>query len=99
MTHVKRIAGDRARKPTPPKPAHAEREATCIGCNCTDRRGCVTHDDFGARSTCSWLRVNWRTGRGICSSCAHLVPKWDRNQSHGIVYGKGTGTGKTKQFG
>ncbi len=63
-------------------PVPAEVEARCIGCGCTDSHGC----DRG----CFWLRINRQNGRGICSSCDHLVAKWDRNQRRGLVYGQGT---------
>jgi hypothetical protein len=41
-----------------------EKEATCIGCGCTDSNACI-----GENGACHWLKVNRETGFGICSAC------------------------------
>ncbi len=41
------------------------KEATCVGCGCTDHNACVDEN----RTPCSWLKVNRETGLGVCSSC------------------------------
>ncbi|ROC60411.1 hypothetical protein [Klebsiella quasipneumoniae] len=41
------------------------KEATCVGCGCTDHNACVDEN----HTPCSWLKVNRETGLGICSSC------------------------------
>lgn len=47
-----------------------QKDATCIGCGCTDSQACW--DEFHGRP-CHWLEVNRHTGRGVCSCCeSHL---------------------------
>lgn len=36
-------------------------EATCIYCGCTDSQACP--------GGCSWVWINYDTGKGICSRC------------------------------
>lgn len=52
-----------------------EQVATCIGCGCDDLHACT--------GGCGWLRVDRHGHRGICTNCAHLVPRWDRNRKLG----------------
>ncbi|HHR3735875.1 TPA: hypothetical protein ACS5XR_005391, partial [Salmonella enterica] len=44
-------------------------EAVCVGCGCTDNNACV--NEF--REPCHWLKVNYETGRGVCSSCESFL--------------------------
>lgn len=37
------------------------KEATCIKCGCTDSKAC--------EEGCSWVWVDRRLGRGLCSAC------------------------------
>ena len=46
------------------------RLAVCIGCGCDDRHAC--------HGGCSWLRVDYNEGKGVCSECAEHVAAWDR---------------------
>jgi hypothetical protein len=41
--------------------AAKEKEATCIRCGCTDSHACP--------EGCSWIWVNYDSGRGLCSQC------------------------------
>ncbi len=50
-------------------------EAKCIGCKCTDSWAC----DGG----CSWLIVDYKIGKGVCSSCPEKVEAFKKK------YGKG----------
>ncbi len=43
--------------------------AVCLECGCDDFHAC--HDG------CSWLRVDYDAGLGVCSECAHRVDDWD----------------------
>jgi hypothetical protein len=52
--------------------------ATCIGCGCTDQRACI--------GGCHWLRVDYAKGRGVCSTCAHLVAAWDYAHAFGPAH-------------
>jgi hypothetical protein len=45
------------------------KEATCVGCGCTDSHACLDEN----HSPCSWLKVNRKTGMGVCSSCAAFL--------------------------
>lgn len=45
------------------------KEATCVGCGCTDHNACVDEN----RTPCSWLKVNRETGLGVCSSCPKFL--------------------------
>ncbi len=47
--------------------------AFCIGCSCTDLRACP--------GGCSWLRVDYEEGKGVCSCCKEFVEQWDRSHS------------------
>lgn len=47
--------------------------AICIACGCDDSNACI--DPFD--DPCSWLRVDWKTGRGVCSCCTDHVKRWD----------------------
>lgn len=46
--------------------------AECVGCGCTDQRACM--------EGCSWLGVNRRSGRGVCSSCPDQLEQWKAAQ-------------------
>ena len=39
--------------------------STCVGCGCTDEKACIT----ARGGPCSWLKVNRKTGLGVCSCC------------------------------
>lgn len=43
-------------------------EAVCVGCGCSDFNACMTHD-----GDCYWLKVNRKTGLGVCSECAEYI--------------------------
>lgn len=47
--------------------------ATCIGCGCDDFHACVDV----LSEPCHWLRVDRKTGTGVCSSCPQKVAEWD----------------------
>lgn len=44
--------------------------AVCIECGCDDLHAC--------ERGCSWLRVDYDAGLGVCSECAQRVKDWDR---------------------
>ncbi len=46
-----------------------EKETRCVGCGCTDGHACV--DEY--RTPCHWLKVNRKTGLGVCSSCPTFI--------------------------
>ncbi|WP_409409189.1 hypothetical protein AAE485_00100 [Acidithiobacillus ferriphilus] len=49
--------------------------ATCIECTCDDLHGCA--------EGCSWLRLDRKTGLGLCSACSHRLADWDmREKEH-----------------
>ncbi len=48
--------------------------ATCIGCGCDDMHAC---EDLNTGGPCSWLRVDYTIGRGVCSACPEDVTRWD----------------------
>lgn len=48
--------------------------AVCIGCGCDDFHACC--DANG--NPCHWLKVDYRSGVGVCSACSKHVPTWDR---------------------
>ena len=48
--------------------------ATCIGCGCDDNHAC--YDELTDRP-CHWVRLDRTTGRGVCSTCADEVFRWD----------------------
>lgn len=50
-----------------------QKVAACIGCGCNDFRAC--------EKRCSWLRVNYATGRGVCSNCAGWIPAFDSGKT------------------
>lgn len=50
-----------------------EDSATCIGCGCNDERACA--------GGCSWLRVDYSIGKGVCSRCPREVKAWDRDRA------------------
>jgi hypothetical protein len=41
------------------------KEATGVACGCTDSHACLDEN----HTPCSWLKVNRKTGMGVCSSC------------------------------
>lgn len=47
--------------------------ATCIGCGCDDLHACVD----SLLGPCSWLRVDYETGTGVCSECADEEARFD----------------------
>ncbi|HKQ24129.1 MAG TPA: hypothetical protein VJT81_06770 [Burkholderiales bacterium] len=47
--------------------------ATCIGCGCDDLHACY-HDLHGP---CSWLRVDYEKGVGVCSECRDEEARYD----------------------
>lgn len=48
--------------------------ATCIGCGCTDNRACIDQM-FG--TPCSWLKVAYKLGIGVCSRCEHKLEEFE----------------------
>lgn len=46
--------------------------AVCIGCGCDDNHACVDKDHHA----CSWLVVNRKTGKGVCSFCIEHLERW-----------------------
>lgn len=46
------------------------RLAFCLECGCDDFHACP--------EGCSWLRVDYEAGLGVCSECASRVDDWDR---------------------
>jgi hypothetical protein len=50
-----------------------EREATCVGCGCTDACGC--------QEGCTWLAVNRATATGVCSNCGEHLQDWKARQT------------------
>lgn len=44
--------------------------ASCIECGCDDLHAC--------EGGCFWERVDYESGLGVCSECAHRVADWDR---------------------
>lgn len=48
--------------------------ATCIGCGCDDDHACW---DDAQDAPCSWTRVDYTVGLGVCSACPELVSAWD----------------------
>lgn len=46
--------------------------ATCIGCGCDDDRAC----NDGGRG-CSWTRLDYVDGVGVCSRCPDHETRWD----------------------
>jgi hypothetical protein len=53
-------------------------KASCIGCGCDDFHACP--------DGCSWLRVDYDEGKGVCSECEEHVEAWDRGDhtSHAV---------------
>lgn len=49
------------------------RKAYCIGCGCDDYHACITALD----EACSWVRVDYPAGVGVCSCCTKHVKRWD----------------------
>ena len=45
------------------------KEATCVGCGCTDGYACLDEH----HTPCHWLKVNRKTGLGVCSSCPTFI--------------------------
>ena len=54
------------------KSGQTSKEATCVGCGCTDRRACA--------DGCSWAAVDRRTGTGVCSNCTDHLEAWKAQQ-------------------
>jgi hypothetical protein len=53
-------------------------QATCIGCGCDDNHACRPNG-------CFWLRVDYRSGWGVCSQCGSRVADWDRGLTNPSV--------------
>lgn len=53
--------------------ATTPREATCVGCGCTDSHACP--------HGCSWLAVNRSDGTGVCSNCLCALDDWREQQA------------------
>lgn len=47
--------------------------ATCIGCGCDDLHACY---DEAAGQPCSWLKVDYGAGLGVCSACPEHLARW-----------------------
>lgn len=43
--------------------------ATCVGCGCDDDHACP--------GGCTWLRVDYEKGLGVCSRCPEHEVRWD----------------------
>jgi len=43
--------------------------ATCIGCGCTDDERC--------ERGCTWLRIDYLNGHGVCSNCDAHEARFD----------------------
>ncbi len=56
--------------------------ATCIGCGCDDYHACA-NDKTG--QPCSWLRVDYDAGFGVCSECPDHVVRWDAGDRHVVI--------------
>ncbi|BCW89996.1 hypothetical protein sos41_31640 [Alphaproteobacteria bacterium SO-S41] len=50
------------------------REATCLGCGCTDSRACKGPDG----DPCGWIKVSYPLAVGVCTSCPEKVEVFDR---------------------
>jgi hypothetical protein len=50
-----------------------DRQATCVGCGCTDAHGC--------RAGCTWLAVNRAQATGVCSNCAEHLQDWTKENT------------------
>ncbi len=48
--------------------------ACCIGCGCDDLHACP--------GGCSWLRVDYKQGQGVCSKCPDQIQQWDRDRAN-----------------
>jgi hypothetical protein len=61
-----------------------ETEIVCIGCGCTDQRGCGA-DAKG--ESCSWVAVEADCGVGLCTRCAAkpLAELLGRIESSGLA--------------
>lgn len=40
--------------------------ATCVGCGCTDIKGCPVNDEG---YSCTWIKVDYEAEVGVCSRC------------------------------
>ncbi len=61
--------------------------ATCVKCRCDDLHACP--------EGCSWLRLDRKTGLGLCSACSHRLADWDAGDRTlaGCSPGHGSGDG------
>ena len=48
---------------------YPQKIATCIECGCDDLHAC--------EGGCTWERVDYEVGLGVCSECYHRVGDWD----------------------
>jgi hypothetical protein len=48
--------------------AKVKQIATCVGCGCTDDKGCDPKTT-GTGLSCAWIHVDYRAKVGICSMC------------------------------
>ena len=62
-----------AKRKDPIKTTVSQRIAQCIGCGCTDDNACET--EFG--DPCSWSRVDYLIGLGVCSECSGHEARWE----------------------
>lgn len=49
------------------------RLAHCIECGCHDLAACY---DEEAEGPCSWLAVDRKDGKGVCSACPDALNRW-----------------------
>lgn len=57
-------------------------DAVCIGCGCSEFDPCIIPLRSGS-STCYWVAVDRRVGRGVCSAdeCrGEPLQRWDRGE-------------------
>lgn len=47
--------------------AKIEKIATCVGCGCTDIKGCNVDPESGY--SCTWIEVDYKAKVGVCSRC------------------------------
>lgn len=60
--------------PSKARTARLLHRAVCVGCGCDDFNACW---DDAHGSNCSWLRVDYPVGLGVCSVCPDRAAGWD----------------------
>ena len=50
-------------------------ENECIGCGCTDSKGCSHGDE-----PCHWLLLDQTLGLGVCSNCNEHIGAFKKHQ-------------------